>query len=383
MTSPDSSGSMAARPKLVATAAVASLLISVASICIFFFMSNYENEKNANHLDDVINTSFLSQEDNTNSTSIINNHPADHDSLIPLQASDIVGFLCAALGLILAAGGGIGGGGILVPIYILILGFLPKHAIPLSNVTVFGGAIANTMRNWSKRHPTADRPLIDWDLIVVMEPPTLAGALVGANLNKMLPETVVAVLLVLLLSFTSYNTLKKAQKMHQKETEEIKRQNIGTRTVEVDSTTMMSNSKFVESNHEYLLLNDDDTPSSSSEDEADLLDNYDPVGLSLHNIDNISHHPSQSRHAFSDLSSVQLNDDGEGDEEDRLDSFEDLPEFGNPVTIDDILDEERHPKRRNVLLIVGMFLVVLLINILKGGKSWHAFDIIEILHTYH
>lgn len=346
-------------------------------------MSNYENEKNANHLDDVINTSFLSQEDNTNSTSIINNHPADHDSLIPLQASDIVGFLCAALGLILAAGGGIGGGGILVPIYILILGFLPKHAIPLSNVTVFGGAIANTMRNWSKRHPTADRPLIDWDLIVVMEPPTLAGALVGANLNKMLPETVVAVLLVLLLSFTSYNTLKKAQKMHQKETEEIKRQNIGTRTVEVDSTTMMSNSKFVESNHEYLLLNDDDTPSSSSEDEADLLDNYDPVGLSLHNIDNISHHPSQSRHAFSDLSSVQLNDDGEGDEEDRLDSFEDLPEFGNPVTIDDILDEERHPKRRNVLLIVGMFLVVLLINILKGGKSWHAFDIIEILHTYH
>ena len=72
----------------------------------------------------------------TNSTtSIINNHPADHDALIPLQTSDIVGFLCAALGLIIAAGGGIGGGGLLVPIYILILGFLPKHAIPLSNVT--------------------------------------------------------------------------------------------------------------------------------------------------------------------------------------------------------------------------------------------------------
>ncbi len=53
-------------------------------------------------------------DDTTNSsTSIINNHPSDHDSLIPLQASDYIGFLFASLGLIIAAGGGIGGGGIL------------------------------------------------------------------------------------------------------------------------------------------------------------------------------------------------------------------------------------------------------------------------------
>ena len=95
--------------------------------------------------------------------------PSDHDRLIPLQANDVIGLTLAMIGLILAAGGGIGGGGILVPIYILILNFLPKHAIPLSNVTVFGGSIANTLLNWRKRHPVADRPLIDWDLIVVME----------------------------------------------------------------------------------------------------------------------------------------------------------------------------------------------------------------------
>ena len=58
----------------------------------------------------------------------------------------------------------------LVPIYILIFGFSPKHAIPLSNITVFGGAIANTLLNSRKRHPLADRPLVDWDLILVMEP---------------------------------------------------------------------------------------------------------------------------------------------------------------------------------------------------------------------
>jgi uncharacterized membrane protein YfcA len=43
-----------------------------------------------------------------------------------------------------AAGGGIGGGGVLVPIYILVLRFSTKHAIAISNITIFGGSITNT-----------------------------------------------------------------------------------------------------------------------------------------------------------------------------------------------------------------------------------------------
>ena len=87
----------------------------------------------------------------------------------PLTTSDYTGFVCAVCGLMVAAGGGIGGGGILVPIYILVMGFSPKNAIPLSNVTVFGGAVANTYLNSKKRHPLADRPMVDWDLIMIME----------------------------------------------------------------------------------------------------------------------------------------------------------------------------------------------------------------------
>jgi hypothetical protein len=99
----------------------------------------------------------------------------EHPPLFPLKTSDYYGLFFAVVGLVLAAGGGIGGGGILVPIYILVMGFSPKHAVPLSNVTVFGGAIANVMLNSGKRHPIADRPLVDWDLILVMEPLTIAG----------------------------------------------------------------------------------------------------------------------------------------------------------------------------------------------------------------
>ena len=119
-----------------------------------------------------------------------------------------------------------------MPIYTLILNFSPKHAIPLSNITVFGGACANCLLNLPKRHPSnkVSRPLVDWDLVLVMEPLTIAGALVGAVLNKILPDTVLAVLLVLLLSATANESLKKATKMYKKETKEIAKRKSGRKS---------------------------------------------------------------------------------------------------------------------------------------------------------
>ena len=63
-------------------------------------------------------------------------------------------------------------------------GFTPKNAVALSNITIMGGALANLMFNIRRRHATADRPLIDWDLILVMEPATILGAVFGGFLNK-------------------------------------------------------------------------------------------------------------------------------------------------------------------------------------------------------
>ena len=74
-----------------------------------------------------------------------------------MDPSDWWAFACAALGILLAAGGGIGGGGILVPVYVLVGQFAPKEAVPLSNITILGGAVANVMFNFSKKHPSANR----------------------------------------------------------------------------------------------------------------------------------------------------------------------------------------------------------------------------------
>ena len=124
-----------------------------AAFLVFVFLCTAAN----NHDNIITIASLTNYIQNNNATETQYSSPSDHSPLLPLQPSDIWGFTFASLGLILAAGGGIGGGGMLVPIYILVMGFLPKHAIPLSNVTVFGGAVANYWGNRGKRHPMADR----------------------------------------------------------------------------------------------------------------------------------------------------------------------------------------------------------------------------------
>lgn len=142
-----------------------------------------------------------------------------HKGLFPLDwRTDGVTILLACIGLMIAASGGIGGGGILVPLYMLQLGFKPKHAIALSNFTILGGAIANTLANCRRRHPELDRQLIDWDLILIMEPLTIFGAVLGSLMSKVLPNAVITSLLVMILALMGRRTMSKALKMWREET---------------------------------------------------------------------------------------------------------------------------------------------------------------------
>ena len=147
-----------------------------------------------------------------------------HKDLLPMDNNDIIGTSLVSLGLMIAASGGIGGGGILVPLLILVFNFHPKFAIPLSNFTILGASIMNMVLNTFKRHPDADRPLVDWDLILIMEPLTMAGAVVGALIGKVLPDWILVLSLVILLAQTTYVTLEKAISQYRKETVEIEKQ---------------------------------------------------------------------------------------------------------------------------------------------------------------
>ena len=282
-----------------------------------------------------------------------NNNLSRHKSLIPLNGRDIAAFVLAAIGLMFAAGGGIGGGGILVPIYTLVLNFTPKYAIPLSNVSVFGGSIANVLLNLKKRHPEADRPLVDWDLILVMEPLTISGALIGTIINKVLPEWLLTTLLVIVLGLTTYRTLKKGKELYEKENEKrrINQQkptnNEGT-ILPTETSESLVGANVVSQQHVVH-------PGLEMEDEEGLHSQT-PTGdektetkLSL-----IIEKPSDKNEMTKSMAQLLLD------------------ESRNQIDIDQlaqILEEERHIPYMKVGAIFILFIVVIIINILKGGGS--------------
>ena len=137
----------------------------------------------------------------------------------PLTKNNLVTFILAAVIVMVAAGAGIGGGGILVPMFILVSGFHARYAIPLSNVTILGSAVSNILWNSQRRHPTADRYLVDWGVVNVMEPMTMAGAIFGALLNKLLPQWITLVLLAVVLGCVSVKTYFSGLQRWEKENE--------------------------------------------------------------------------------------------------------------------------------------------------------------------
>ncbi|TYZ57838.1 hypothetical protein PybrP1_002698 [[Pythium] brassicae (nom. inval.)] len=147
--------------------------------------------------------------------------PQTKDDLKPLSSFDGYDALAVALmvvGLAAASAGGVGGGTILVPLLVLVMGFDIKFATPSSNFIIMGGAVANAIFNLRKRHPFADRPLVDPDICVAMIPTMMGGAVVGAFLSKLLPSYVISILFVLLLAATGVRTVQKGIKLHNKET---------------------------------------------------------------------------------------------------------------------------------------------------------------------
>lgn len=155
-----------------------------------------------------------------------------HKALLPPDRMDWITVGFSAIGLLIAAGGGIGGGGILVPLYMLCLKFRPKHAIALSNFTILGGSIANTYFNIQKTLPNG-RSVIDWDIIVMMEPSTIAGAVMGSFASKYLPDFVLTVCLVIVLLGLSWRTLEKGISMFKKETLEMEKLETKTKETEM------------------------------------------------------------------------------------------------------------------------------------------------------
>ncbi|XP_074309083.1 sulfite exporter TauE/SafE family protein 3-like [Silene latifolia] len=122
-----------------------------------------------------------------------------------IVVGSLVGFLGAALGSV----GGVGGGGIFVPMLTLIIGFDPKSSTAISKCMIMGAAGSTVYYNLRLRHPTLDMPIIDYDLAVLLQPMLMLGISIGVTFNVIFADWMVTVLLIILFLITSTKALLK------------------------------------------------------------------------------------------------------------------------------------------------------------------------------
>uniref|UniRef100_A0A7N0T9U1 Sulfite exporter TauE/SafE family protein n=1 Tax=Kalanchoe fedtschenkoi TaxID=63787 RepID=A0A7N0T9U1_KALFE len=126
----------------------------------------------------------------------------------------LIGFLGAAFGSV----GGVGGGGIFVPMLSLVVGFDPKSATAISKCMIMGAAGSTVYYNLKLRHPTLDMPIIDYDLALLMQPMLMLGISIGVTFNVIFADWMVTVLLIVLFIFTSTKAFFKGLDAWKKET---------------------------------------------------------------------------------------------------------------------------------------------------------------------
>ncbi|XP_059456784.1 sulfite exporter TauE/SafE family protein 3-like isoform X2 [Corylus avellana] len=126
----------------------------------------------------------------------------------------VIGFFGAAFGSV----GGVGGGGIFVPMLTLIIGFDQKSSTAISKCMIMGGAAATVFYNLRQRHPTLDLPIIDYDLALLFQPMLMLGISIGVAFNVIFADWMITILLIIIFLVTSTKAFLKGVETWKKET---------------------------------------------------------------------------------------------------------------------------------------------------------------------
>ena len=160
---------------------------------------------------------------------------------------------------------GVGGGGIYVPLGIILLRFASKPATGLSQASIFGASLGGLILNIRNQHPDTkirdtigvrdkngkiipydidmsmaeakadeeaylnsgrkfySRPVIDFDMALFLTPMEMAGAVMGVIIQKLLPNWLFLSLAGFVLGFTSFKTYQKFFSSYQKDKENRER----------------------------------------------------------------------------------------------------------------------------------------------------------------
>jgi len=143
-----------------------------------------------------------------------------HKKLLPTSITEVIGFILILLTSALSNAGGVGGGGLVIPILLLMFKFYTHEAIPISKLTIFTGALTSFLLGFKQIHPYRKAITIDYNIPYLIVPMLLLGTMVGISLNKVMPPFIILVALTLVLVLNTIKTLSKARSLQVKENQE-------------------------------------------------------------------------------------------------------------------------------------------------------------------
>ena len=136
-----------------------------------------------------------------------------HKTLTPFAAQDVVGTVLLFITGILAGASGIGGGGLNVPLLMIVQGFIIEEAVPLSHMMVLGNAVAQNIINLQRSHPKEPRrPMVDFDVPLLLLPVQLGGNALGVIFEQVVPKSLLLVLACCVLLLAATKTLVRGVK---------------------------------------------------------------------------------------------------------------------------------------------------------------------------
>ncbi|XP_019431439.1 PREDICTED: uncharacterized protein LOC109338619 [Lupinus angustifolius] len=131
-----------------------------------------------------------------------------------LVLASVIGFLVSAFGTV----GGVGRGGIFVPMLTLLLGFDAKSAAALSKCMIMGASVSSVWYNLRVPHPTKEVPILDYDLALLFQPMLMLGITVGVALSVVFPYWLITILIIILYIGSSSRSFFKGIEMWRAET---------------------------------------------------------------------------------------------------------------------------------------------------------------------
>lgn len=126
-------------------------------------------------------------------------------------------FACA-----LSSAGGIGGGGLNVPIFLIICNFNFTVSSSLSLFVVLGNSLAQFLLNYKQPHPKdPTQPMIFWTFVCLFLPAQLGGGNIGAAVKRMLSDETLYIMALLVLTLAATISLRKGIVKWQAESKEF------------------------------------------------------------------------------------------------------------------------------------------------------------------